>query len=322
MDTPPLLSAVAPADVPFRPLAVAELAGAAPPDWLWDGYLAAGHITLLTSPWKSGKTTLAAVLVARMATGGTFAGRPLRPGSAVLVSDESTTLWAERHARLNFGPNIGLMCRPFRGPPTAERWYGLIEQLARRRSARGLDLVVIDPLTAFLPARTGVSLRDALAPLRRLTAAGVAVLALHHPRRGESVATLGGYADIAIELGLFTRPPASDRRRKLTAFSRYPETPPRLAIELTADGTGYVDLGDFLGREPDRGWHLVSQVLSASPEPLTRHEILARWPVTERRPHKVTLWQWLDRAAADGRVMRLGTGHRDKPYRYRLPPVR
>jgi hypothetical protein len=329
---PSPLPAHAPApDVPgFRPLAVTDLVGrAGPPDWLWDGYLAAGHMTLLTSPWKSGKTTLAAVLVARMATGGTFAGRPLKPGSAVVLSDESTSLWAERHARLNFGPNVGLLCRPFRGRPTAELWHGLIDRLLRRRAAKGLDLVVIDPVATFLPAGSASALRDALFPLQRLTAAGAAVLVLHHPGRGESAvglaarggAVLGGYADVVLELGWFARPPADDRRRKLTAFSRYPETPPRLAIELTADGTDYISLGDFLRREPDAGWQLVCRLLSAATEPLTRAEILARWPDAERRPHEVTLWQWLDRAAADGRVVRLGTGHRDKPYRYRLPPV-
>src|SRR5713226_7382312 len=38
--------------------------------WLWYGYLAAGKITLLTSQWKSGKTTLISILLARMAQGG------------------------------------------------------------------------------------------------------------------------------------------------------------------------------------------------------------------------------------------------------------
>jgi AAA domain len=37
---------------------------AAPLSWLWHGYLAAGNVTLLTSQWKSGKTTLLAVLLA------------------------------------------------------------------------------------------------------------------------------------------------------------------------------------------------------------------------------------------------------------------
>lgn len=42
--------------------------------WLWHGYLAPGNITLLTSQWKTGKTTLLSVLLARLKEGGTLAG--------------------------------------------------------------------------------------------------------------------------------------------------------------------------------------------------------------------------------------------------------
>src|SRR5205807_153532 len=45
--------------------------------WLWRGYLAAGAVTLLTSQWKTGKTTLTAVLLARLKAGGQLAGLPL-----------------------------------------------------------------------------------------------------------------------------------------------------------------------------------------------------------------------------------------------------
>src|SRR5260370_674849 len=56
--------------------------------WLWHGYLAAGNVTLLTSQWKSGKTTLVAVLLARLARGGTLAGLTVAPGKAVMISEE------------------------------------------------------------------------------------------------------------------------------------------------------------------------------------------------------------------------------------------
>src|SRR5688500_2294227 len=53
--------------------------------WLWQGYLAPGALTLLTSQWKAGKTTLVSVLLARLGTGGTLAGLPLGAGNAVVV---------------------------------------------------------------------------------------------------------------------------------------------------------------------------------------------------------------------------------------------
>jgi RecA-family ATPase len=68
-----------------------QLAGTAAErlSWLWHGYLAAGNVTLLTSQWKSGKNTLVAVLLAKLAQGGQLAGLAVRPGKAVVISEES-----------------------------------------------------------------------------------------------------------------------------------------------------------------------------------------------------------------------------------------
>ena len=46
-------------------------------NWLWRGFLAAGQLTLLTSLWKSGKTTLA-VLLSRMKEGVPLSPFPAR----------------------------------------------------------------------------------------------------------------------------------------------------------------------------------------------------------------------------------------------------
>src|SRR3954447_10780954 len=62
--------------------------------WLWQGYVAPGNVTLLTSQWKAGKTTLLSILLDRMKAGGTLAGRPGRgrlrgePGPLALAQPE------------------------------------------------------------------------------------------------------------------------------------------------------------------------------------------------------------------------------------------
>src|SRR5207248_9083231 len=58
-----------------------------PKAWLWHGYLAPGNLTLLTSLWKAGKTTLLSVLLSRLHSGGSFAGRSPAPGNAAVVSE-------------------------------------------------------------------------------------------------------------------------------------------------------------------------------------------------------------------------------------------
>lgn len=75
-----------------------ELLAAAPPAvaWLWHGFLAPGNVTLLTSRWKAGKTTLVAALLARLGQGGTLAGLAVHPGRAAVVSEESPEQWRRR----------------------------------------------------------------------------------------------------------------------------------------------------------------------------------------------------------------------------------
>src|SRR4051794_38506230 len=79
---------------PFQFATLDEIRGRNPPGtaWLWHGYLAGGSITLLTSQWNTGKTTLLSVLLARMVTGGTLAGLPVRAGHVAVVSEEDEGL--------------------------------------------------------------------------------------------------------------------------------------------------------------------------------------------------------------------------------------
>ena len=119
-------------------------AGQTPTAWLWHGYLKPGTVTLLTSRWKSGKTTLLSVLLSRLASGGELAGRAVTPGKAVVVSEESPEQWAIRGRQLDFGRQVCWLCRPFRGKPTSEQWLALLDRLVELHARHGLSLAVID----------------------------------------------------------------------------------------------------------------------------------------------------------------------------------
>jgi hypothetical protein len=298
--------------------------------WLWHGYLAPGNVTLLTSPAKTGKTTLVAVLLARLKAGGTLAGLPLAAGRAALITEEGQLLWFRRGQKLAFDDHIRWFCRPFQGRPQPDEWQDLIDYLAELRARDGLDLVVIDPLASFLPSRdenSAAGMLDALAPLQRLTAAGVAVLLIHHPRRRDSAegqaargsGALLGFVDVVVEMHWFDRPAATERRRRLVAFSRHEETPPSLVIEWTADGTDYVAHGDAAAEHYRSGWDVLRAVLEDAPRKLTRQEVLEEWPPDHPRPDPATVWEWLERAVELGQVLRDGRGRKNDPYRYWLP---
>src|SRR5262249_32965196 len=101
----------------FHEVRVEDLAGESPAiDWLLEGYVAPGAVTLLTGGWKAaGKTTLVASLIKRLQAGGQLAGLQVRPGKVLVVSEEEKLHWRLRLAKHQFGGNVRWIFRPFRG---------------------------------------------------------------------------------------------------------------------------------------------------------------------------------------------------------------
>jgi hypothetical protein len=297
--------------------------------WLWQGYLAPGNLTLLTSLWKAGKSTLISVLLARMKTGGTIAGLPVSAGRAVVVSEEPAEKWVERSRRVDLDGHVDWFCLPFAGTPTEDAWLELLGRIARLHEERPVALLVIDSLANLSPARSendAVQMLRPLQPLRGLTERGVSVLIAHHPKKGRTLpgqaargsGALAGFVDIIVEMRPLSRRP-DDRRRLLRSFSRHPTTPPSLVIEWTPDGADYQSLGTSVELDYERGWPLLHAILDDSEGPLTRRDVLRRWPESAWAPSKLTLWKWLSRAVQEGRVLQDGRGTRRDPFRYQLP---
>jgi len=315
----------------FHPLRGADLkAGkSAPVPWVWEGMLAEGNVTLMTSLWKAGKSTLLALLLARRHSGGDpLLDRLVQPGASAVVSEEPAELWRHRARHLDFGPNLSLYCRPFLGMPDRSLWLALIDQLAEEKTTHGVNLVAFDPLIYVLPCgeNNAAALREALDPLRRLTGLGMAVLLLHHPTKREAGASksargtgaLPALADILLELRRPTGNP-STYRRWLHGFSRYQETPREICAELNITGTDYRVISDQdVSDDFSANWDTIASVLSASGAPATRQELLGRWPEALNLPHPATLWRWLKRAREIGVVVVTGKGTKLDPCRYEL----
>lgn len=76
--------------LPFTEVDLSNLANAViePQDWYWDGYLPAGHVTLLAGHGGTGKSTIALMLAASIAVGGDFFGRRTLPARVLFFSGE------------------------------------------------------------------------------------------------------------------------------------------------------------------------------------------------------------------------------------------
>jgi AAA domain-containing protein len=248
-------------------------------------------------------------------------GVGLSPGRVIVVSEESTAMWAQRSRRIKLGAHAQLVSRPFHERPTPEKWSNLIDDLA----TQPVQLTVIDPLAGVLPGgceNNATAMLEALRPLSKLTAAGQAVLLLHHPRKDDTSprgsGVLQSFVDILLQLDLPRFASLGNRQRWLRGAGRFTETPAERLIELSPDGLDYRLVDDVGSAEFATAWEQLQRVISEADEPMTRHEILGGWPTENQRPSPHTIWNWLERAVSRGMVNRVGSGRRGDPYRYRV----
>lgn len=219
-------------------------------DWLWVGVLVAGHITLLSALMKSGKTTLLSLLLKALERGDDFLGLRSRPASVLYVSEESELIWSERIGAVGIADHVRFVNQPFMTKPTPAEWVAFVDYLVGLHAAERYDLVVIDTISNLWPVQDendAAQVIGALMPLRKLTAAGLAVLPIHHVGKsdlGEGKGARGstgltGFVDVMIEMKRFQPGEPSDRRRVLSGWGRFREVPGELVIRLADDGKSY-----------------------------------------------------------------------------------
>lgn len=297
---------------------------AAPLKWIWPGVVAHGAVTLLTSEWKSGKSTLLSVLLSKLGNGGTLAGSAIPKCKAYVFSEESEAVWDERHARLKFVEGaIDFSCQPYQ-VASEERWFDRLRGLMELPPG----LVVIDSLTEFLPPGVenyAAGLRRVTSPMHVLTRRGHALMMTHHPAkygRGRIVERGSGDLTAFVDIRATLDAPAgalSDRVRSLALKSRPFGFNRTMSLELSADGTDYRVVPaepDFKGF--DWGWGIVKAMIQDSKSPPTRKELLINWLEDFEKPSFTTLRRWLERAEAEGLVEVSGTGRHNDTFKYRL----
>ena len=308
----------------WQPVPITDLGPSVPPPWVCPGYIARGHSTLLTALWKSGKTTLVAHLIRDLVRGGGLAG-PKPPGiKALVVSEESPSHWMRRRDDLGLGPNVHILCRPFKRRPEWATWHRFIDTVSGWVRADGYGLVVFDTLPALWPVNDENDAPQVLAavtPMHTITEAGTALLLTHHPRKGDAAegqasrgsGALPGAVDVILELRRYAPEDARDRRRVLRAYSRFDETPPEAVLELT--DAGYAIVGDKAEvRQSDR-LGIIGGIVASDAAALTADEVLERWP-SEPKPGGRTVLSDLNAGAEGGRWARTGTGRKGDPYRF------
>jgi hypothetical protein len=281
--------------------------------WIWEGVVAEEAVTLLSAPEKIGKTTLLSLLLDRRRVGGQLLGRTVYPGKTILCTEENRRLWELRQPPLNFGPQL-IFHRPVDDFPTRGRWKRFIDDLLTLSFRDDVfDLLVIDTAVKFMPlaSRNKRTLGWALSELSMVASFPAGVLILNQSRNYHRA--LAAFADIVIEMEI-PRGLGVTRRRSFAGVGRYPDTLQAATAELNPEGTDYIMLSDTpVPHAPLLG--TLQTLLRSSPTPLSRQEILSRWPEGEP-PRADSLWRTLTRGCQTGLFVRSGEGTKTEAFRY------
>jgi hypothetical protein len=173
---------------------------AKPIRWLWPGRIARGKVSLIAGHPGLGKSQIATALTSVVTTGGTWPadGSVCEAGSVVMLNAEDDAADTIRPRLEAAGADVkrcvlvDAVVVPTGSLGSEQRGFNLKSDLAVLDDVltenRGVALVVIDPLTAYLAnvdSHVNADVRGVLAPLGELAARhGVAVVCVTHLNKG------------------------------------------------------------------------------------------------------------------------------------------
>jgi hypothetical protein len=286
-------------------------------EWIWEGFIAEGVITLLTARPKTGKTTLISQMLKEIENGGELAGMSINPTKVLILTEESEAKWGERREKFRLpGKSIHIVSRPMNKKYTNTEWVAALARAVEICEEKEIKLCVIDTLTTFWDAQDendAAKVSRSLIPISQLAKKNIGVLIVHHDRksggdygnaaRGSNALT--GFVDIIVELGRLDDN-HSPTRRVLKTLSRFDESPSEVVIDLV--NGKYVTLGDKSEVNKQQKLDTLVNCMSFMGKGVTISELLENWDEDDfgKKPSRSTLQRHLAELIKLNRVTVIG----------------
>ncbi len=298
--------------LPFAPIGTALAGVPEDPEWLWDGYVAPGSITLPAGRPKVGKTTFVFGLLAALQDGTPFLGRATRQTKTLLLTEERPATLAEKQRR--WGLRDDSVHVLMRHQASALSWPEILAEAVEYCAQHGIQLLVIDTFDKWVglggdAENSSGAVNAAVQPLLEAAGTGLAVMLVTHQRKapgrnGDAVRgsnALAGAVDVIIEVERVHQ--GARNVRQLTSVSRFAGTPESLSFSYGPDG---FDTFDLEAASADARSDRILGLLGA--DPLTTTEV-----ATAAGESKIATGKALTELLASGKAVRLGQGVRGDP---------
>lgn len=280
--------------------------------WIMDAMIAFGSFLCLIAKPKVGKSTLIYELAVKIALGLPFLGRATRQCGVLVLAVEEPKNDICRRMRAHDGESL----------ENFHMWIGsltpdeaMIAKIKRTVEQLKIGLIIIDTLNSFWSVEdenNAAQVTRAVKPLLSLARdTNAAVMVVHHARKSE-----GEYGDeirgsgalfSLFDCAFILKRHTTDTQRKLTAISRWPETPAEMILELRDHG--YECLGDPATTGRQAKLQKLAAALTA--EPRTARELSLQAGLALRLGYVL-----VDQLVRDNRAQRLGTGRKGDPFKF------
>ena len=279
-----------------------------PINWLWKDYIAKGTFTLITGEPDLGKSQMTLSMTAIVTTGGNWpvSGEKCEEGNVIILSDEDNLEKTIRPRLEANGANLEKIhyldgigkgdsnsdCELFNLKSNLTQLETMINEI------KGISMIVIDPLSAYLAGvdtYNNKDVRSMLAPLSKLAGRyDIAIVCVEHPPKssnGRAMNQVGGsiaFVAASRSAYLVSKDPEDEERR--------------LFLKIKNNLSNYSGGISFTveSHKLPNGIGISKVLWGDEPVKITADKVLAYYNQTEFQHKKESRKKWLQEELADG----------------------
>ncbi|PIR24838.1 MAG: hypothetical protein COX62_05815 [Deltaproteobacteria bacterium CG_4_10_14_0_2_um_filter_43_8] len=287
-------------------------------DWIVEGLLSIGGVSLLVAKPKTGKSTIARQIALAVAKGDNVFGRKSKSGLVVYLALEERRTDVKNHFRdmgVDGNENIKV-----HAAPTPE---DAINQLKKMVEEESPSFIIIDTMSRLIRMKDVSDYSQATSGLDPILAIARGfnshVMLLHHSKKGDdkSIDSILGSTGIAGSVDTIILMNRSDKYRTIKTIQRVGEDLPESVIEFDPETRLSKISGSKEEAEIKRFSETITQFLEDQNMPVKQQEIIE---AVEGRSQFVR--KTLKHMIEDGKVVKEGRGTSGSPYVYSLSSAR